>query len=452
MQADGGQAMTARMRAAQVDTLYRNVTVSVLVSAFAAITLAVSMAVLGSAPAERSAGWAVFVCACATVHIGMRWQRQRLGFPDDAWQVWGRRFAAVALAEGIAWGWAAIGLTTSDRYDFELIAMLVSYAMAGGVVSVFGSHRLSFWCFFLPCTVPFAFTSVVHGGIVHGSGEQLAAGVLATYYVVGMGLIGMRTHAEFNYGLRLRFDMDELAHAFRRQKELAEEANLAKSRFLASASHDLRQPVHALSLSVGALKALSMPAAALELVHHIEQSVEALDGLFTALLDVSRLDAGVITPEPRAFAIQPVIDRVYHDHALRGGGEGGGAARGPVQPGRPHRPGAVRACGAKPRLQRGTLHRPGPRARGLPAGHRDPGAGVGHRPGHSRCIAGSGVRGVLPGQQPSSGTARRGWAWGWRSYGGLRRCWRFRSRCGRRRDAARCSASGCGLPRWRGLG
>ena len=310
-------SLLERMRVAQVDTLYRNLALSVCVAGFASIVLGISMAALGSAPVARSAGWSAVVCLCATLHVGLGWRRRRSSAPDEAWRAWGRAFAVVAVAEGIAWGWAAVGLAAPDRYDFQLIAMLCSYAMAGGVVSVFSSHALSFWCFFLPCTVPFAIASVLHG-----DAERFAAGCLAIVYVFGMGAIGMRTHAEFNHGLRLRFDIDELARALRHQKELAEEANLAKSRFLASASHDLRQPVHALSLSVGALQALSMPEAASELVDHIERSVEALDGLFTALLDVSRLDAGVITPEPRAFAVQPVLDRVYHGHALEAAAKG----------------------------------------------------------------------------------------------------------------------------------
>ena len=306
-----------RMSAASVDTLYRNVTVGVAASALAAMVLGVSVVVLGSASVVRGASWVALVCGCATLHISLRWLRGRSPNADASWQGWGRAFAAVALVEGLAWGWAAVTLTASDHYDLQLLAMLSSYAMAGGAVSVFSCHALTLWCFFLPCTVPFAVASLLQGG-----GEHLVAAALATVYVFGMGAVGTHTHSEFKYGLRLRFDMDELARAFRREKERAEDANLAKSRFLASASHDLRQPVHALSLSVGALKTLSMPDAARALVGHIEQSVEALDGLFTALLDISRLDAGVITPEPQSFAIQPVIDRVCRDHTPEAAAKG----------------------------------------------------------------------------------------------------------------------------------
>jgi signal transduction histidine kinase/ActR/RegA family two-component response regulator len=316
-EAVSAESLADRMHAASVDSLYRNVTVGVAASALAGMVLGVSVVVLGSTSVVRGASWVALVCGCATLHVGLRWLRARSPAADASWQGWGRAFALVALVEGLAWGWAAVTLTASDHYDLQLIAMLSSYAMAGGAVSVFSCHALTLWCFFLPCTVPFAVASLLQGG-----GEQLVAAALATIYVFGMGAVGARTHAEFNYGLRLRFDMDELARAFRREKERAEAANLAKSRFLASASHDLRQPVHALSLSVGALKTLSMPDAARELVGHIEQSVEALDGLFTALLDISRLDAGVITPEPQSFAIQPVIDRVCRDHTPEAAAKG----------------------------------------------------------------------------------------------------------------------------------
>jgi two-component system, sensor histidine kinase len=78
--------------------------------------------------------------------------------------------------------------------------------------------------------------------------------------------------------------------------------------FLAAASHDLRQPVHALGLFVGALHGVAMASEGRRVLVQIEASITAMNGLFSALLDVSRLDAGVVTVEP--FAIQSVVDRV----------------------------------------------------------------------------------------------------------------------------------------------
>jgi signal transduction histidine kinase len=98
---------------------------------------------------------------------------------------------------------------------------------------------------------------------------------------------------------------------------VAEEANIAKSRFLAAASHDLRQPVHALSVFVGALRAHEMDANARGLLDHIDGSVRALSGLFEGLLDISRLDAGVVEVHRVSFAIQPLIERVCNDYRAK---------------------------------------------------------------------------------------------------------------------------------------
>ena len=95
----------------------------------------------------------------------------------------------------------------------------------------------------------------------------------------------------------------------------AERSDLAKSRFLAAASHDLRQPVHALSLFVGVLKGHALPAQSRQLVDSISRAVQALGGLFDGLLNLSRLDAGVVRPQVQPVAIADVLDRLQHEFA-----------------------------------------------------------------------------------------------------------------------------------------
>ena len=100
------------------------------------------------------------------------------------------------------------------------------------------------------------------------------------------------------------------------QKEAAEEANVAKSKFIATASHDLRQPVHALGLLAGALQGHAMNDDMRRLVGQIGGSVTAMDGLFDSLLDISRLDAGVVETQIEDFPIQPVLERVCRDYLI----------------------------------------------------------------------------------------------------------------------------------------
>src|SRR5207237_8493168 len=84
----------------------------------------------------------------------------------------------------------------------------------------------------------------------------------------------------------------------------------AKSRCLASASHDLRQPLHALGFFVDALQEHSLPADGRAVVANIRRSVDAMEDLFNSLLDVSRLDAGIVRPRIGTIPLAPLMERV----------------------------------------------------------------------------------------------------------------------------------------------
>jgi two-component system, sensor histidine kinase len=94
------------------------------------------------------------------------------------------------------------------------------------------------------------------------------------------------------------------------QKEAAEAAVLVKSRFLAATSHDLRQPLHALTLLIAALRERSLEDEARRLVEHIDASASALEGLLNALLDLSKLDAGVVAAHRECFPAQRTLDNL----------------------------------------------------------------------------------------------------------------------------------------------
>jgi len=89
-----------------------------------------------------------------------------------------------------------------------------------------------------------------------------------------------------------------------------EEANLAKSRFLAAASHDLRQPLHALNLFVTQLRTEKDPAEKSRVIARIGAAVAAMDELFNELLDMSKLDAGVLTPSISDFPVDQLLKRI----------------------------------------------------------------------------------------------------------------------------------------------
>jgi signal transduction histidine kinase len=102
-----------------------------------------------------------------------------------------------------------------------------------------------------------------------------------------------------------------------REKEQVEDktrqlevANTYKSHFLASASHDLRQPLHALNLFVVQLQSESNPAERSRLVGRIDAAVGSMNELFEALLDMTKLEAGILKANPAEFPVGRLLERV----------------------------------------------------------------------------------------------------------------------------------------------
>jgi two-component system CheB/CheR fusion protein len=98
-------------------------------------------------------------------------------------------------------------------------------------------------------------------------------------------------------------------------RESADRANLAKSRFLATASHDLRQPLQTLALLNGALLRTNADTTSAAALEQQEQAIGAMSRLLNALLDISKLESGSIKPEPADFSISSLFDELSRDFA-----------------------------------------------------------------------------------------------------------------------------------------
>ena len=93
-------------------------------------------------------------------------------------------------------------------------------------------------------------------------------------------------------------------------RDAAQAAMLAKSRFLAQASHDLRQPIHAVGYYIGALRGSPMNGDQVNLVNRIERALGGVARLFKSLLDIAKLDSGTIDVRPEPVAIKPLIEEI----------------------------------------------------------------------------------------------------------------------------------------------
>ncbi|MDD2768981.1 MAG: hybrid sensor histidine kinase/response regulator [Methylococcus sp.] len=306
-----------RIRAEQIAALYRNAPLGVFGAGVAGAVLAYVLIRTGTATATAIMIWLGVLWTDVAAHL-LLWQfRRRAGQRDVRWRFWAGGFTLVSLAEGITWGWCSLGLVSPHQIDQQIWVMLVTSGVASGAATAFGSYLPAFFALMVPAMAPYLIWS-----IGFGSGLGQALGALDLIYIAAMSTIAWRSNASFVDALRLRFETIDLAERLSLEKERAEQANLAKTRFLASANHDLRQPVHALGMFVGALRSCAMDAEARRILEHIDGSIQAMDALFTSLLDISRLDAGVIQPRLQAVHLQPLLDRISRDHLAEAASRG----------------------------------------------------------------------------------------------------------------------------------
>ncbi|MDB5861854.1 MAG: hypothetical protein JWQ76_5543 [Ramlibacter sp.] len=132
--------------------------------------------------------------------------------------------------------------------------------------------------------------------------------VCIVWSLVARLMTALRDVERLNVDLERR--VDERTHEL-------QTAMAAKSRFLAAASHDLRQPVAAIGLLVGLLRERSPASAPLAMIDRIDEAVASLEALLKGLLDLSRLESGTVKPRIEHVALQPLFDAVAaHERAL----------------------------------------------------------------------------------------------------------------------------------------
>jgi signal transduction histidine kinase/CheY-like chemotaxis protein len=307
---DSSDPHVDRIHVEQIAALYQNAAVGPFGALAAAVILAAALFVIGDLPWLDAAAWIGWGVGCVSFHMILRHLYSRARDKREAWRRWGHWFTSASLMDGLWWAYGTTLLVAPQLVEGQLLASTVATGVAVGAALAYGSYPPAFQAVFFPITTLALIWNLFQRDTLH-----LAVAALIAVFMVTMNVLARRAYANSMETLRTRFEKDALAEDLRRQKEVAEEANLSKSRFLAAASHDLRQPTHALGMFVGALARHPMSEEMRRLVEQIEGSVGAMDGLFNSLLDISKLDAGVVQSHVRTFPIGPLLDRICSEFA-----------------------------------------------------------------------------------------------------------------------------------------
>jgi signal transduction histidine kinase len=188
----------------------------------------------------------------------------------------------------------------------RLLPMIGDYGSLATVMIIGGEATMAFYAIILWVTLG--------NGMRFGQSYLLIAACVSQIALLVIYLVSNYWHSE--HELMLTFSITALvipsyASMILRQTAQARDAAItamqAKSRFLAQASHDLRQPIHAIGYHIEALRDSRMTGAQTRLVDRIERSLGGVARLFKSLLDISKLDSGNVEAKHEVFALQPLL-------------------------------------------------------------------------------------------------------------------------------------------------
>jgi two-component system, sensor histidine kinase len=272
----------------------------------------------GHAPAQWLLGWwAVLLLVYGAQNLHARKFEKRLaslGVPDMAAATsWARKLQVLVTIDGIAWGSLSMLILVIDSRSLEILLLVI--AIGYPFTSLFGT---SFWP-----ALQYSFMIPVLGLtalalILEGEPGSLGLAAVAGVALLILHSMAQQAHKATMDGIQLQFDKDELVQRLRLQTDAAERASAAKTKFLAAASHDLRQPVHAMTLFADALRMELKGKGAdkpLILVNSIERSITSLGHLLDSLLDISKLDAKIVRPDFMRFDLWALIDTLRNEYA-----------------------------------------------------------------------------------------------------------------------------------------
>lgn len=245
----------------------------------------------------------------------VRFRGTGIGAEDAA--TWARGTFVRTLCHGSIWGGYSVLIFPDGSLTQQSLDVAFMYGLVAGAVVVDGPHFPTFLAFALPTFLP-----VVARSFFEGSAGGFAVGAAG---LVGLGhacFAALNASRITDKSIRTHFENLELVAELGRERELAERAradaeaaNRAKSRFLASASHDLRQPVHALGLFAAAARQATTEDERRAILERIDGSLAALSESFDSLLEISRLDAGVLEPSIRTLPLRPILVRLEAEYA-----------------------------------------------------------------------------------------------------------------------------------------
>lgn len=216
---------------------------------------------------------------------------------------------------GCLWGVLGFFSIDSEKLVTSVILLMIFTGLVANAAATLSPYLPLFVVFVFPVMLPAAYKFYYFGDQKY----YWVTGLIFLYLAVT--LINVRSiRRSLKQSIELRYENEELIQGLQKNNsktqaafEKAKSANLAKSRFFAAASHDLRQPLQSLGMFTATLALKTKEPVQKKIVNQIENSIKSLEGLFDALLDVSSLDAGTLKYTKQHFRLKAYTNHIVSE-------------------------------------------------------------------------------------------------------------------------------------------
>jgi signal transduction histidine kinase len=314
--------LDALIHAERIDMLHRQSPVSIIGNMTGALVLAGVF--IGERPFWLIAGWVACMTALQASRLVLYARYRRHGIVQSNVRRATVMWVTGAGAAGVVWGATALLFFISGHPVYQAVLTVLVFGITASAIPLIGSYIPSFYLFVFPALLPFIARNVFEGTAPH-----LVLSVIEAAVMVGFASFAHNYNRMLIESLRNRLEKQALADRLAAQnvdleqaRVTAEQANRSKTQFFAAASHDLRQPLHAMGLFAAALTQKVRDPEVTGVISSINASVQALEALFNELLDLSKIDAGAIKPDLTDFALREVFARLHSEFAAEAAAKG----------------------------------------------------------------------------------------------------------------------------------
>ena len=214
------------------------------------------------------------------------------------------------LSIGLLWGYLPYTYINHPNELLVFIIIVVTVGIMCGGAFMQAPYLPAYLTFLFSITIPITIIFFTAENVIYS-----AFGLCAIIYSTVLMVCAINLESTIYESIRLRFENSALIEKLQMAVSDTQQANNAKSVFLASASHDLRQPIHALSLFLASFRKTELHGEQAFLLDNIEAATASAQDMLGMLLDYSKLEAGTIDAQAIDFKLQDLFSKLADEYA-----------------------------------------------------------------------------------------------------------------------------------------